>query len=90
MLRGFWILGLPPILNAQGVAKMIVGCRSKSAAGVFDSGVEAGEEVGFAVKGFGAETFGVGCIKVEFVAIDHEGDPAEHAGDKGGEIAEFH
>jgi hypothetical protein len=56
----------------------------------FDSGVEAGKEVGFAGKGFGAKAFRVGCIKVEFVAVDHEGDPAQHTGDEGGEIAKFH
>ena len=30
------------------------------------------------------------AVEIEFIAVDHEGDPAEHAGDEGGEVAKFH
>lgn len=61
-----------------------------SAPGVGDGGVETGEEFGFAGKRLGAELGAFWAIKVQFVAVDDEGDPADHASDYGGEIAELH
>jgi hypothetical protein len=37
-----------------------------------------------------AETLAGGVVEIELVALDHEGDPAEDAGDQGSEVAEFH
>ena len=82
--------GIAAHFESPGLREMFVSGGLERAAGVGYGFIQAGEEVGFGRERLGAKFGTFRAIEVELVAIDDEGDPADHAGDYGSKVAELH